>query len=88
MLIEVIILTGQGSISSAADCCSHGAFEYLLKPCRLDQIVSSISNAYSKRIKAKNEEKTACVQEIMDRAIGLSPLEMIEELRKLDSEDC
>lgn len=49
--MELIILTGHGSIESAFRTARRGAYECLLKPCDFDCLVSSINNAYAKRIK-------------------------------------
>ena len=84
--IEVVILTGHGSIKSAANLTRSGAYEYLLKPCELDEIIGAISNAYAKRIKAKKDTRAAKVDEVMSKAIGYSPGELLEELRKIDHE--
>ena len=39
--IEIIILTGHGSIESAFRSAQVGAYEYLLKPCDFDDLVAS-----------------------------------------------
>jgi DNA-binding NtrC family response regulator len=85
--MEVIILTGHGSIQSAAECSRCGAFDYLLKPCRVDQVVNAISNAYSQKIKSVQAHKAELVNEIMEQAIGLSPMELLEKLHELDKQD-
>lgn len=84
--IEVVILTGHGSIQSAAGLTRSGAYEYLLKPCELDDIITAISNAYAKRIKDKSDSKSSKVNDLMTKAIGMSPGELLEELRRIDSE--
>ncbi len=82
--IEVVILTGHGSIQSAANLTRSGAYEYLLKPCELDDVIKAITNAYTKRLKAKSEAHAKKVETIMERAIGMSPMEILSELRKID----
>jgi len=82
--MEVIIITGHGSIESATRTTRAGAYEYLQKPCELDDIISSITSAYSKRVKQKNEQMEAKVNELMANVIGLSPLAILEKLRKLE----
>ena len=85
-LMEVVILTGHGSIESAAECTRKGAFSYLLKPCSIDEIITSITQAFTRRVKAKSAKHAVGVQEVMAKAFGLSPIELLEELRKLDRE--
>ncbi|RJO65489.1 MAG: response regulator [Myxococcales bacterium] len=85
-LVEVIILTGHGSIRSAADCTKQGAYEYLLKPCEIDEVITAISNAYARAVKAKSAHKAERVNEILAKAIGYSPIQILQELQKLDEE--
>ena len=43
--MEVVILTGHGSIESAVECTKSGAYEYLQKPCNLDELLEALKNA-------------------------------------------
>jgi len=81
--IEIIILTGHGSIESAFRSAKVGAYEYLLKPCDFDGLVSSINNAYAKRIKALSAEKAKQVDELMKQAGGMKPLALLDRLKKI-----
>jgi DNA-binding NtrC family response regulator len=81
--MEIIILTGHGSIPSAFRASQDGAYEYLLKPCDFDGLVQSICNAYAKRIKALHEEKSKQVDSLLMRALSTSPLDLLRELKKL-----
>jgi DNA-binding NtrC family response regulator len=54
-LVEVIILTGHASVSSAIEGMKLGAYDYLLKPCDMDQLMAKIAEAEAK--KARHEEK-------------------------------
>ncbi|MBN2244007.1 MAG: response regulator [Acidobacteria bacterium] len=38
----VILLTGHGAIDSAVECMRYGAFDYMLKPCDIDELVKKI----------------------------------------------
>ena len=82
--IEIIILTGHGSIESAFRSAKVGAYEYLLKPCDFDGLVKSINNAYAKRIKAASEEKARQVDELMMHASGISPLDLLQRLKQIN----
>ena len=79
--IEVIMLTGHGSISSAFKAASDGAFDYLLKPCDFDDVVRAISNAYARRVRASHSDKGK-IDEIMASARNMGPLEFLRELKK------
>ena len=54
-LIEVVMLTGHGTIASAIDGMKQGAFDYLMKPCDMKVLVSKVGEAAEK--KRKHEEK-------------------------------
>ena len=82
--IEVIMLTGHGTIQSAFHASQSGAFEYLLKPCDFDGLVSSINNAYARRIKTLSAEKTRMVDDLMEHAGGMSPLALLHGLRRIN----
>jgi DNA-binding NtrC family response regulator len=81
--MEIIILTGHGSIESAFRSAQVGAYEYLLKPCDFDDLVSSINKAYAKRIRALSDAMAKQVDELMERAEGMQPLTLLGKLKKI-----
>ena len=48
-LIEVIMLTGHSTLDSAVNAIQLGAFDYLLKPIDIEQLVSKIEKAAGRR---------------------------------------
>ena len=44
--LEVVILTGHGTIDSAVECTKIGAHSYLQKPCDLNELLEALKNAY------------------------------------------
>ncbi len=54
-LVEVIMLTGHATIESAIEGMKLGAFDYLMKPCDMEQLVSKVREAAMK--KRRHEEK-------------------------------
>lgn len=54
-LVEVIMLTGHATVETAIDGMKLGAFDYLMKPCDIEELVSKVNEARLK--KAKHEEK-------------------------------
>ena len=48
-LIEVILLTGHATFESAIDGMKLGAFDYLMKPCDLEELLAKVEEAKSKR---------------------------------------
>ena len=68
-LMEVIMLSGHSTVESAIEGMKKGAFDYLMKPCDMDQIIAKISEAVAK--KRQHEEKIiqARLKEITSRRI-------------------
>jgi DNA-binding NtrC family response regulator len=66
-LVEVIMLSGHADVESAIEGMKLGAFDYLIKPSEMDQIVAKITEAVAK--KHQHEEKIiqARIKEITSR---------------------
>jgi DNA-binding NtrC family response regulator len=47
---EVIILTGHASVDAAAEIIRLGAYEFLLKPCPIEEVVAKIETAYDRKL--------------------------------------
>jgi DNA-binding NtrC family response regulator len=47
-LVEVIMLTGHASVEAAIEGMAVGAFDYLMKPTQIDELVYKIQDAYKK----------------------------------------
>ena len=62
--LEVIMLTGHGSIDSAVECGKLGAFDYLTKPYELDSLLDVLKRAYESRLKKKFEHDRRRMEEI------------------------
>jgi two-component system, OmpR family, response regulator len=54
-LLEVIMLTGHASVESGVQGMQYGAFDYVMKPADLDELLEKIREAYER--KALHEEK-------------------------------
>jgi DNA-binding NtrC family response regulator len=54
-LIEVIMLTGHATVETGIEGMKMGAFDYLMKPCDMDQLIAKVNEA-AKR-KRDQEEK-------------------------------
>ncbi|MEE4270874.1 MAG: response regulator [Thermoanaerobaculales bacterium] len=48
-LVEVIMLTGHATVESAIEGMKHGAFDYLMKPCDLDNLMAKLTEAANKK---------------------------------------
>lgn len=47
--VEVIILTGHASVDVAVEIMKLGGYEYLLKPCPIDELIGKIESAWEKK---------------------------------------
>lgn len=54
-LIEVIMLTGHATVEAAIEGMKLGAFDFLMKPCDMGQLMAKLAEAEAK--KASQEEK-------------------------------
>ncbi len=48
-LVEVIMLTGHATVESAIEGMKFGAFDYMLKPCEMEELLVKIGIAYEKK---------------------------------------
>ncbi len=48
--VEVIILTGHASVDVAVEIMKLGGYEYLLKPCPMDELLAKIESAYERKV--------------------------------------
>ena len=85
--LEVIILTGHGSLGSAVECAKLGAYSYLPKPYQIDELLRVLSDAYSERMRKKFESDEAHTRELLRLAQGQSPIAILRSMRKLDDQD-
>ena len=66
-LIQVIMLTGHASVEVAVEGMELGAFDYLMKPANLDELLYKIQDAY--KAKTIQEQKIGRLREL-ERAGG------------------
>jgi DNA-binding NtrC family response regulator len=64
-LIEVIMLTGHASLEVALEGMRSGAFDYLMKPAEIDELLYKIQDAH--RAKTIQEEKIARLERQKER---------------------
>ncbi len=82
--MEVVILTGHGSIDSAIECGKSGAYSYLQKPCEFEKLLEVLSDAYKKKVMNKMAIKEKKMDELLQSSLGNSPLAILDKLRELD----
>jgi DNA-binding NtrC family response regulator len=61
--IEVIMLTGHASIESGMESMKIGAYDYVMKPCDIDELLTKTADAYQyKQLREKGVEKEEKVE--------------------------
>ena len=85
--LEVVILTGHGSLDSAVESTKLGAYGYLPKPYEMDKLIDTLRDAYEARMKKKFEADEARMEAITKAAMGQSPLGILRSLRELDDDE-
>lgn len=76
LFTETLILTGHGSIDTALEAVKLGAYDYLSKPCEIDELVAKIEGAWDKKdtkVKADMQEKIQKVVESPGAVFDLFP---------------
>ena len=84
--LEVVILTGHGTIDSAAECTRSGAYSFLQKPCELDHLLEALTSAYKKRVMNKKKMDERKMDELMNIFLTRSPREILQKLREIEKE--
>jgi len=63
-LVEVVMLTGHGTIETSVECMKLGAFDYILKPADFDELLEKIRAA-----RKKKDEQEVRIREAEARAL-------------------
>jgi DNA-binding NtrC family response regulator len=66
-MIEVIMLTGHATVESAIEGMKLGAFDYLMKPCDIDELVAKVEQAAARRQAQEEKIIQARMKEIASR---------------------
>jgi len=82
--LEVIILTGHGSVDSAVQCMQAGSYHYLQKPCGTEDLLEVLKNAYKARVQRKLRIDEARMESLMKIVQSESPLAILRKLREME----
>ena len=63
-LVEVIMLTGHATVETGIDGMKLGAFDYLMKPCDMDQLITKVDAAAKRKREHEQKIMEARVQTI------------------------
>jgi len=64
-LTEVVMLTGHATVESAIEGMKKGAFDYLMKPCDIEQLMQKVEEATQKKQLHEDKIREAKVKEAM-----------------------
>ena len=77
LFTETLILTGHGSIDTALEAIKLGAYDYLTKPCEIDDLMGKIEGAWQKKDGAEKKEMKEKMQKVVE-----SPSSIFDLFRK------
>ena len=66
LFTQTLILTGHGSIDTALEAIKLGAYDYLTKPCEIDELVDKIEGAWAQKDDAARKEMMAKLQRVVE----------------------
>lgn len=64
-LTEVILLTGHASVETSIEGLKLGAFDYLLKPVKLEKLLQILAAAFEKKAAQDQKIRTARIRELL-----------------------
>ncbi|HOP06556.1 MAG TPA: response regulator [candidate division Zixibacteria bacterium] len=65
--LQVIILTGQATVAKSVEAVKEGAFEFLEKPIKLDDLVGKIDQARTRTIELTENKMNDMIDELIKR---------------------
>ena len=66
LFTQTLILTGHGSIDTALEAVKLGAYDYLTKPCEIDELVSKIEGAWEKKDDKEKRDTQEKIQRVVE----------------------
>jgi DNA-binding NtrC family response regulator len=66
-LVEVVMLTGHATVETAIEGMKLGAFDYLMKPCDMEVLISKVRGADSRKREQEDKIVEARIKEITMR---------------------
>jgi len=64
-LAEVIFLTGHGSVETSIEGMKLGAFDYLLKPIKLEELLLKLGAAFERKVTQEQKIRKARIKELV-----------------------
>jgi len=66
LFTETLILTGHGAIDTAMEAVKLGAYDYLTKPCEIDELVAKIEGAWVKKGDAVQQDIQEKIHKVVE----------------------
>jgi len=66
LLTETLILTGHGSIDTALEAIKLGAYDYLTKPCEIDELIEKLQGAWEIKDEAVKKDIEEKIQKVVE----------------------
>jgi DNA-binding NtrC family response regulator len=66
LFTETLLLTGHGSIDTALEAMKLGAYDYLTKPCEIDELVEKIERAWKKKDRSEQRDLQQKIQKVVE----------------------
>jgi DNA-binding NtrC family response regulator len=66
LFTQTLILTGHGSIDSALEAVKLGAYDYLTKPCQIEELVAKIEGAWDKKDGLQKRDIQEKIQKVVE----------------------
>ncbi|MFH1538848.1 MAG: response regulator [bacterium] len=66
LFTETLILTGHGAIDTALEATKLGAYDFLTKPCGIDELVAKIEGAWKRKDGAERKNMQEKIKKIVD----------------------
>jgi DNA-binding NtrC family response regulator len=74
-LAEVIFLTGHATLESSVEGMKMGAFDYLIKPVKLDELLPKLAEAFRKKSTHEQKIRNYKIQELIRHPASVFELE-------------
>lgn len=74
--VQVLILTGHGALDTALEAMRGGAYDYLTKPCEIDDLTAKIEGAWEQKSERERLEMQDRIQKLIESpraALDLKP---------------